>query len=124
MQRLIKLFGSGHELKFVAGSMAGVTAALATYPLDLVRARLAFNVHIKETKEKINQSVLNRFQIIKTLSDIVRNEGGFYALYKGLTPTLLAMIPYAGKLFNSLKSNKKLAHCYSKTMLENYSFLF
>ena len=104
-QRLIKLFGSGHELKFVAGSMAGVTAALATYPLDLVRARLAFNVHTNENKEKFGKNVQNRYRIVRTLSDIVRNEGGFYALYKGLTPTLLAMIPYAGKLF-ILQSSK------------------
>ncbi|OQR76298.1 graves disease carrier protein-like, partial [Tropilaelaps mercedesae] len=36
---------SPHASKFLAGSAAGVTAVLATYPLDMVRARLAFQVN-------------------------------------------------------------------------------
>ena len=38
-----------HELKFIAGSAASVTSASITYPLDLVRARLAFRVAIGQT---------------------------------------------------------------------------
>lgn len=33
-----------HIEKFFAGSAAGVTAATLTYPLDTIRARLAFQV--------------------------------------------------------------------------------
>jgi len=41
-----KLFREdSHIGKFVAGSAAGVTAVLLTYPLDTIRARLAFQVN-------------------------------------------------------------------------------
>lgn len=78
-----------HASKFVAGSAAGVTAVLATYPLDVVRARLAFQV----TGEHVYTGMVH------TISSIVKLEGGFRALYKGLSPTLIGMVPYAGLSF-------------------------
>lgn len=38
------LGSSSHIGKFLSGSGAGVTAVLLTYPLDTIRARLAFQV--------------------------------------------------------------------------------
>ncbi|XP_038677861.1 graves disease carrier protein isoform X3 [Scyliorhinus canicula] len=39
-----KLGISGHIHRLMAGSMAGMTAVICTYPLDMIRARLAFQV--------------------------------------------------------------------------------
>lgn len=45
LQYLSSLFTGGtHVDKFFAGSAAGVTAVTLTYPLDTIRARLAFQV--------------------------------------------------------------------------------
>ena len=42
-QCLPMLYGRDSEpLRFLSGSLAGVSAVACTYPLDLVRARLAF----------------------------------------------------------------------------------
>ncbi|XP_034704407.1 mitochondrial substrate carrier family protein B-like isoform X2 [Vitis riparia] len=66
---------------FVAGGLAGLTAASATYPLDLVRTRLA-----AQTK------VIYYRGIGHTLQTIVREEG-IWGLYKGLGATLLGVGP-------------------------------
>ncbi|XP_035231354.1 graves disease carrier protein-like isoform X2 [Stegodyphus dumicola] len=89
-------FGQSQELKLLAGSAAGVTAVLMTYPLDVVRARLAFQV----TGEHVYTG------IVHTLFCIFRTEGGMRALYKGLSPTVLGMIPYAGLSFYSFERLK------------------
>jgi len=77
-----------HTMKFVAGSLAGLTAVSATFPLDTIRARLAFQV-VGETRYH---------GIIHTGGSILRTEGAL-GLYRGLTPTLLGIIPYAGLSF-------------------------
>lgn len=91
-----------HSSKFFAGSLAGVSAVLATYPLDVVRARLAFQV----TGEHVYTG------IVHTMTSIVKTEGGFRALYKGLSPTIMGMIPYAGLSFYVFDRLKSLALKY------------
>jgi len=96
------LDGEAHTMKFVAGSLAGLTAVSATFPLDTIRARLAFQV-VGETR---------RYRgILHTGSSILRTEGAL-GLYRGLTPTLLGIIPYAGLSFYffELLKTKLLQH--------------
>ena len=81
---------NSHYSKFLAGSMTGVTAVTFTYPLDIVRARLAYQVHEKKYTG-----------IWKTLVTISKEEGGFMGLYRGYYPSILGMIPYSGTAFFS-----------------------
>ena len=67
--------------------IVGMTAVMATYPLDMIRARLAFQV----AGEDIYLGICHAFKVIVT------KEGGFKALYRGIVPTMIGMVPYAGK---------------------------
>lgn len=80
-------FDNGHVGKILAGALAGFTACAFTYPLDVVRSRLAFQVADEQLYCGICQ----------TLHQIFMTEGGIPALYKGFMPTGLAMIPAVGK---------------------------
>ncbi|KAM5556542.1 hypothetical protein ABKV19_024095 [Rosa sericea] len=66
---------------FVGGGLAGITAATATYPLDLVRTRLA-----------VQTNVMYYRGIGHALRTISRDEG-IFGLYKGLGATLLGVGP-------------------------------
>ncbi|XP_065263361.1 solute carrier family 25 member 16 isoform X2 [Emys orbicularis] len=80
-----KLGISGHVHNLMAGSMAGITAVICTYPLDMVRARLAFQV---KGEHKYTG-------IIHAFKTIYSKEGGFIGFYRGLMPTVVGMAPYA-----------------------------
>jgi len=82
--------------RFIAGSLAGSTGQLCTYPLDRARAVMA----VTPGKEYRNLAVV--------FCNIYREEG-FLALYRGLTPTLLGVIPYAGTSFFTYETLKGYA---------------
>ncbi|XP_030322371.1 mitochondrial coenzyme A transporter SLC25A42 isoform X1 [Calypte anna] len=81
--------------RFIAGSLAGTTAAMLTYPLDMVRARMA--VTPKEMYSNIVQVFIR-----------ISREEGLKTLYRGFTPTILGVIPYAGLSFFTYETLKKL----------------
>ncbi|XP_060521259.1 solute carrier family 25 member 16-like [Cylas formicarius] len=84
------IFGErSHVDKFIAGAAAGLTAVTLTYPLDTIRARLAFQI----SGEHVYTG------IVHTATSIFKDEGGIRALYRGFTPTLMGMVPYAGLSF-------------------------
>jgi len=82
--------------RFAAGSCAGVTAVTFTYPLDTIRARLAFQVHGEHVYTGIYHCATH----------ICKQEGGIRALYRGFLPTICGMIPYAGLSFYCFESFK------------------
>ncbi|XP_031274010.1 mitochondrial substrate carrier family protein B-like isoform X2 [Pistacia vera] len=73
--------GADACLHFLGGGLAGITAASATYPLDLVRTRLAAQTN-----------VIYYRGIWHALQTICREEG-VLGLYKGLGATLLGVGP-------------------------------
>lgn len=85
--------------KLICGSLAGLTAVLITYPLDMIRARLAFQVK----GEAIYDGIIHTIQSIRHL------EGGTRGLYQGIVPTILGMAPYAGLSFSSFEMLKNFA---------------
>uniref|UniRef100_H0XPP7 Mitochondrial coenzyme A transporter SLC25A42 n=1 Tax=Otolemur garnettii TaxID=30611 RepID=H0XPP7_OTOGA len=86
--------------RLLAGALAGTTAASLTYPLDLVRARMA--VTPKEMYSNI-------FHVFIRIS----REEGLKTLYHGFTPTVLGVIPYAGLSFFTYETLKSLHREYS-----------
>ncbi|KAI8356709.1 mitochondrial carrier domain-containing protein [Choanephora cucurbitarum] len=75
--------------QFVAGSLAGITSVMMTYPLDLVRVRMAYEVNrpdVWQTFQKIyREPAAARFQLLN--------------FYRGFLPTVVGMTPYAGVSF-------------------------
>ncbi|BES91909.1 carrier protein [Nesidiocoris tenuis] len=91
-----------HAAKLLAGSSAGATAVLLTYPLDTIRARLAFQITGGEMYTGI----------VHAATSIFKEEGGLKGLYRGFVPTLCGMIPYAGLSFYCFEMFKMLCMKY------------
>ncbi|RWR78082.1 mitochondrial substrate carrier family protein P-like protein [Cinnamomum micranthum f. kanehirae] len=94
--------GTGPSIDLLAGSAAGGTAVLCTYPLDLARTKLAYQV--RGTGGSFGNG-LSGFHVqpvyhgIKDVFKKVYTEGGVRALYRGVGPTLIGILPYAGLKF-------------------------
>jgi len=101
--------------RFVSGSLAGMMSVFMTYPLEVIRVRLAF-----ETKEQGRSSLSSIIRKIyaerapavsrpqtslplaATATQVVQKvtpSSGLPNFFRGFTPTLLGMIPYAGASF-------------------------
>jgi len=98
-----------HADKFFAGAGAGLTAVTLTYPLDTIRARLAFQV----TGEHKYHGILHAARTI------LKEEGGVRALYRGFLPTLVGMVPYAGLSFYCFEMLKYFSMKYAPGMTCN-----
>ncbi|KAK2177719.1 hypothetical protein NP493_583g02033 [Ridgeia piscesae] len=83
-----------HGKRYVAGSLAGVTSVIMTYPLDMARARMAV------TSKQAYKGLPEVFK------KIYRTEG-LKTLYRGISPTVLGVIPYAGTSFFTYETLKK-----------------
>ncbi|CAA7025403.1 unnamed protein product [Microthlaspi erraticum] len=99
----------GPLLDLVAGSFAGGTAVLFTYPLDLVRTKLAYQV-VGSTKAQA-KSIIPLEQIVyRGITDCFSKtyrESGFRGLYRGVAPSLYGIFPYAGLKFYFYEEMKR-----------------
>ncbi|KAF5748498.1 putative Grave disease carrier protein [Tripterygium wilfordii] len=100
--------GRGPVLDLVAGSFAGGTAVLFTYPLDLVRTKLAYQV---VDSAKINiKGVVGTEHVYRGIVDCFSRtfkESGLRGLYRGVAPSLYGIFPYAGLKFYFYEEMKR-----------------
>ncbi|KAG4305483.1 hypothetical protein PORY_001039 [Pneumocystis oryctolagi] len=100
--------------RFISGSLAGITSVLFTYPLEVIRVRLAFEVR-SQKRSSFKEICKNIFfgsnfstmstqtsysqPILKFIWNPFNIAAGLLNFYRGFTPTLLGILPYAGVSF-------------------------
>ena len=95
--------------KLLAGSLAGTLAVSATYPFDIIRARVSYD--ISQHKKYLRKEDDAVFKIVvKKLSKegaMSQSKIPFRGFYQGFLPTILGIIPYAGVSFFVFESSKQ-----------------
>ncbi|CAO3588864.1 unnamed protein product [Absidia cylindrospora] len=99
--------------RLISGALAGIVSVVCTYPLDMVKTRLAIqsaslhkNYSHPSNYASKSGSVQKLPGILPTIMSIYRNEGGVPGLYRGLVPTTLGVSPYVAISFWSYESLK------------------
>lgn len=85
-------------LSFLSGGLAGITASACTYPLDFARGRISGKLASRASDGAVKKEYKG---MVSTILLTVREEG-FWALYKGVTPTLIGALPYEGIKFGTV----------------------
>ncbi|KAL1867004.1 coenzyme A transporter [Paecilomyces lecythidis] len=110
--------------RLISGSLAGITSVFFTYPLEVIRVRLAFETkhHSRSSLRDICRQIYNEqasrpsaavpsaaevksapaMATAQTVSAAVTKAtppSGIANFYRGFAPTLLGMLPYAGVSF-------------------------
>ncbi|KAJ3275570.1 hypothetical protein HDV01_007573 [Terramyces sp. JEL0728] len=98
-----KEYNSGLR-NFVAGSIAGCIASAISYPFDVIRVRLAFEIK----SNPLSISELSKV-IYNEPNNLVRGQGSILNFYRGLSVSLVGMIPYAGASFYTYEMLKMKA---------------
>jgi len=102
--------------RLISGSLAGVTSVFFTYPLEVIRVRMAFETKkdARTTFRSICSQIYHERPREKTLATTYGSETaiaaatavnavaprwGLVNFYRGFSSTLLGMVPYAGMSF-------------------------
>ncbi|KAK5633210.1 hypothetical protein RRF57_008924 [Xylaria bambusicola] len=117
--RALIIGGSKHNetwlRRFSAGALAGLTSVLFTYPLEVIRVRLAFETGVRSSSllqlcrkiyhehplpppTTVHASTPAAAATATTIS-AVSPRSGIINFYRGFSTTMLGMIPYAGMSF-------------------------
>ena len=94
--------------RFISGSLAGMTSVFFTYPLEVIRVRLAFETKRegRPSLRKICSQIYNeqpaRGPAATAATNVLKAaepRSGIINFYRGFSSTLLGMLPYAGMSF-------------------------
>lgn len=88
--------------RLLAGGIAGAIAQTAIYPLDLVKTRL----------QTYDAGVGGKAPRLPTLTKDIWIREGPRAFYKGLVPSILGIIPYAGMDLAAYETLKDMSKTY------------
>lgn len=103
--------------RLLAGGIAGAVAQTAIYPMDLVKTRL-----------QIYACESGRIPSLGTLSKDIWVQEGPRAFYRGLIPSVLGIIPYAGIDLAAYETLKDMSKKYilqdGGNKYKNYLFVF
>ncbi|KAH8731251.1 mitochondrial carrier domain-containing protein [Phaeosphaeriaceae sp. PMI808] len=100
--------------RFVSGSLAGMVSVFCTYPLEVIRVRLAFETRAEHTSSLL--TIIRKIYaetpppiahkpsgLVTTAAtqvvEKVTPRSGLPNFFRGFIPTLLGMVPYAGASF-------------------------
>jgi solute carrier family 25 protein 16 len=116
--RSVFIKGPQHETpwrRLISGSIAGVTSVFFTYPLEVIRVRLAFETKrdSRSSLSEICKRIYNEAPpaprpttsapaVVAATASAVRAvtpKAGLANFYRGFSATMLGMLPYAGMSF-------------------------
>ncbi|KAK9696802.1 hypothetical protein K7432_012276 [Basidiobolus ranarum] len=84
-------------IRFIAGGVAGLTSQFSIYPVEVLKTRIMSSAGISKIPIK---------GVLKSTAKNMWKQGGLTSFYKGLTPALIGVMPYAAidmGLFETLR---------------------
>lgn len=96
--------------RLLSGSIAGLCSVFVTYPLDLVRVRLAYETGHSKARGRLLRVLRDvhaehpiigaHFRAINALKRVLPSKVAQISnFYRGFIPTIMGMVPYAGVSF-------------------------
>jgi len=95
----------------LAGGLGGSVGVLVTSPLEVIKTRLqstiySYQASVSHLPAKAPRSV-GGLSVVTLCSDMVRREG-FRSMFKGLTPSLITVLPSKGLFFFAYEGLQKV----------------
>ncbi|KAK4751785.1 hypothetical protein SAY87_020583 [Trapa incisa] len=115
--------GTGPSIDFLAGSAAEGTAVICTYPLDLARTKLAYQVRAQKNSWHHAIRWLYGEPPFQTLFGVFKElyrECGVRAFYRGFGPTFVGILPCTGlKYYVYEKLKRQVPEVQRQMQVEN-----